>query len=67
VVLAELREARSTLPDVKKVAPNQHSWTETASVMGAAVKSKKRKNNDPYRGGERSGKKAHPDAREPLQ
>jgi len=67
VVLAELREARSTLPDVKKVAPNQHSWTETASVMGAAVKSKKRKNNDPYGGGERSGKKARPDVREPLQ
>jgi len=67
VVLAELQEVRSTLPDVKRVAPNQHSWTKTASVMGTAVKSKKRKNNDPYGGVKHSGKKTHPDAWEPLQ
>lgn len=55
------------LPPKKKIAPNQHSWSETAAVMGVPVKSKKRKHLDPYSGGERAGKKAKNDARAPLE
>jgi hypothetical protein len=51
------------LPSKKKIRPNQHSWTETASVMNVRVKSKRKIHIDPYGGGERSGKKAKPDAR----
>jgi hypothetical protein len=51
------------LPSKKKIGPNQHSWTETASVMNVRVKSKRKIHTDPYGGGERSGKKAKPDAR----
>lgn len=52
------------VPLPKKIAPNQRSaWSETAKVMGAQVKTKKRKHTDPYAGGERPGKKAKPDAR----
>lgn len=49
------------------LAPNQGSWKPTAETMGV-VKTKKRKNPetaDPYAGGERSGKKAKPDALRP--
>ncbi|KAH6876472.1 hypothetical protein BKA70DRAFT_1478441 [Coprinopsis sp. MPI-PUGE-AT-0042] len=35
---------------------------ETSQVLGAHVKGKKRKNEDPYAGGERAGKKAKADA-----
>jgi hypothetical protein len=55
------------LPKQVKVAPNQNSRTETAGVMVAKVKSKrKRQHTDAYSGGERSGKKAREDARVPL-
>jgi hypothetical protein len=51
------------LPRAKHVAPNQHSWPETAAVMGVGVKGKKRTvHTDPYSGGERSGKRAKEDA-----
>jgi len=50
------------LPIIKQIAPNQHSWPETAAVMNVPVKSKKRKNIDPYGGGEQSGRKEHIDA-----
>ena len=58
--------SRAILPPRKKIAPNQNSWTETAAIMGVPVKSKRKTNTDPYCGGERSGKKAKPDARIPL-
>lgn len=55
------------LPKPKKVTPNQHSWLETASVMGANTKTKcKTAHTDPYSGGQGSGKKAKIDARAPL-
>ena len=66
LLLTEIQVEKPVLPNVKKVAPNQNSWTETAAVMNAAVKSKRKKNTDPYGGGERSGKKARPDARASL-
>ena len=48
----------------KKVAPNQGSWSEMASVMGAKVKTKcKMTHTDPYSRGQGSGKKAKIDAR----
>ncbi|SJL09304.1 uncharacterized protein ARMOST_12681 [Armillaria ostoyae] len=58
----------SIIPSKKaKIASNQHSWTEMAAVMGVPVKGKRKKKYDePYAGGERSGKKAKPDAREKL-
>lgn len=59
-------DGQTALPPAKKIAPNQHSWTETALVMGVpskATKASKRKNTDPYGGGEQSGKRAKPDAR----
>jgi hypothetical protein len=46
----------------KKVAPNQHSCTETAAMMNVRVKSKRKAHTDPYAGGEQPGKKAKPDA-----
>ncbi|KAJ3523685.1 hypothetical protein NMY22_g11333 [Coprinellus aureogranulatus] len=53
----------SVLPPAKRVAPNQHSWPETAAVMGTQVKGKKRTTHtDAYSGGERSGKRAKEDA-----
>ncbi len=57
---------QSMLSPSKYVAPNQHSWTETAEAMGTQVKSKKRTHTEAYSGGERSGKKAKSDALEPL-
>ncbi|KAL0563030.1 hypothetical protein V5O48_019048, partial [Marasmius crinis-equi] len=58
------------LPRRQHVAPNQHSWTETAQVMGCAVKTKKRKlgegHDRSYSAGEKSGKLAKADARVPL-
>lgn len=55
------------LPRHKKVPSNQHSWPETAKVMGAAVKTKRKSvHTDPYSGKERSGKRAKSDARAPL-
>ncbi|KAJ7017601.1 hypothetical protein C8F04DRAFT_883085, partial [Mycena alexandri] len=59
----DLAPAISILPAKVKVAPNQHSWSETRAVMGVPVKSHKRKHLDPYAGNERSGKKAKADAR----
>jgi hypothetical protein len=53
------------LPKKLNVPPNQHSWPETAAVMAAKPKTKRKTNLDPYGGGERSGKKAKPDARMP--
>ena len=62
-----LGPSKPLLQQKKRVAPNQHSWTETASIMGAKVKGKRaRTHTDPYAGGERSGKKARPDTRQPL-
>ena len=55
------------LPKLKKVTPNQGSWSETASVMGAKAKTKhKTTHMDPYSRGQGSGKKAKIDARAPL-
>ena len=51
------------LPKKVPVAPNQHSWPETAAVMGVRLKTKRKMHMDPYSGGERSGKKAKPDTR----
>ena len=66
--LGHAQDFNHVLPKQKKVAPNQHSWTETAEVMGARVKTKKpSKHTDPYSGKETSGKKAKPDARQPLK
>ncbi|KAJ7154347.1 hypothetical protein C8R43DRAFT_885158 [Mycena crocata] len=45
-----------------RIAPNQHSWPETREVMNAPVKSKRRAENGPYGGNEKSGKKAKTDA-----
>jgi len=50
------------LPSKKKIWPNQHSWTETTSVMNVHVKSKHKIHTDLYSGGEWSGKKAKLDA-----
>lgn len=51
----------SILPPKKKIAPNQHLWTETAQVMGVAVKSKwKITHTDLYSRGKRLGEKAKP-------
>jgi hypothetical protein len=66
--LGHSRDVDKVLPKCKKVAPNQHTWTETAAVMGANVKGKRKTiHTDPYSGKEASGKKARPDAREPLK
>ncbi|KAJ7757388.1 hypothetical protein DFH07DRAFT_958746 [Mycena maculata] len=56
------------LPARKKLAPNQGSdWRSTQEVMGAPVKSKRKpKHTNPYSGGEQSGRKGQPDARQPL-
>jgi hypothetical protein len=66
---AELDQSRQSqsalLPKALNVPPNQHSWPETAAVMAAKPKTKRRTNTDAYGGGERSGKKAKPDARAP--
>ncbi|KAJ7150787.1 hypothetical protein C8R46DRAFT_963375, partial [Mycena filopes] len=58
------------LPPKKNVAPNLHSWTETAAAMGVgkvigATKkgAKKRTHTDAHAGGQGSGKQAKPDAR----
>ena len=69
--LLDLLLAGSAQPQVllkpKKVAPNQGSWSETASVMGAKAKTKRKTTHtDPYSGGQGSGKKAKIDARAPL-
>jgi len=55
-------EGPANLP-IKQIPPNQHSWPETAAVMGARIKTKRKIHVDPYSGGERSGKKAMADAR----
>jgi hypothetical protein len=55
-------EGAANLP-FKQIPPNQHSWPETAAVMGARIKTKRKNHTDPYSGGERSGKKAKEDAR----
>ena len=58
-----LNFAKEPLPKTVVVAPNQHSWPETATVMNARPKTKHKRHADPYGGGERSGKKAKPDTR----
>jgi hypothetical protein len=60
---AGLDEAKAPLPRKVLVAPNQHTWPETAAVMVAKPKTKRKAHTDPYGGGERSGKKAKPDTR----
>jgi hypothetical protein len=62
-----LADHANLLPKPVKIAPNQHSWTETAAVMGARPKTKRKQHEDPYGAGERSGKKAKPDARAPKK
>jgi hypothetical protein len=52
-----------TLPKANKLPPYQNSWTETAAVMGAKRKIKRKVHEDPYSGGQQSGKKAKADAR----
>ncbi|KAJ7590066.1 hypothetical protein C8J56DRAFT_888255 [Mycena floridula] len=55
------------LPQRKKVAPNQHTVTETVETMGIQVKSKQQQEHqDPYSENEHPGKKARDDARQPL-
>ncbi|KAJ7801702.1 hypothetical protein B0H14DRAFT_2615046 [Mycena olivaceomarginata] len=60
-----LRRGGEILPrTVGKIASNQGTASETASVMGTQRKGgKKRKNVDPYGAGQTSGKSAQPDAR----
>lgn len=65
-LIAEIGCIEKPLPRPKKLAPNQHSWTETAAVMNAAVKSKRKKHTDPYGGGERSGKRSQVDVCESV-
>jgi hypothetical protein len=60
---AQLDGMREPLPRRIPIAPNQHSWSETAMVMGVKPKTKRKLHTDPYSGGEKSGKKAKPDAR----
>jgi hypothetical protein len=60
---AGLDEAEAPLPKKIPIAPNQHTWPETAAVMVARPKTKRKTHTDPYGGGERSGKKAKPDTR----
>ncbi|PPR02766.1 hypothetical protein CVT24_002240 [Panaeolus cyanescens] len=50
------------LPSKKTIAPNQGSWSETASVMGVKPKAKRKVHTDAYAGGERAGKRAKKDA-----
>jgi hypothetical protein len=50
------------LPKIIQTTPNQHLWPETTAMMAAVVKTKRKTHTDPYSGGERSGKKAKPDA-----
>ncbi|KZP16246.1 hypothetical protein FIBSPDRAFT_958125 [Athelia psychrophila] len=63
-VLVEYPSERPVILSAKsEITPNQHSWPETATVMGARPKGKrKRMHTDVYAGGERNGKKAKPDA-----
>ncbi|KAJ6463931.1 hypothetical protein C8R45DRAFT_840870, partial [Mycena sanguinolenta] len=63
--LGDVTNRAEILPaTINKVAPNQGTASETASVMGTQRKgAKKRRNVDPYGGGEASGKLAKPDAR----
>jgi hypothetical protein len=58
-----LDEAEAPLPRKVQVAPNLHTWLETAAVMGARTKVKRKAHTDPYGSGERSGKKAKLDTR----
>jgi hypothetical protein len=60
---AGLNHATISLPKQVRVAPNQRSWPETAAVMGVKPKKKRKTHADPYAGGQRSGKKAKPDAK----
>ncbi|KZP06511.1 hypothetical protein FIBSPDRAFT_966390 [Athelia psychrophila] len=63
-VLVEYPLEHPVIPSAKsKITPNQHSWPETAAVMGACPKGKhKQIHTDAYTGGERNGTKAKPDA-----
>jgi hypothetical protein len=60
---AGLDQAKAPLLKKVPVAPNQHSWPETAAVMIAQPKTRRKEHTDPYSGGERSGKRAKPDTR----
>ncbi|KAL0565316.1 hypothetical protein V5O48_016707 [Marasmius crinis-equi] len=56
--------AAALLLPKQKIAPNQHSWTETATTMGLKPKkAAKRTHTDAFSGGEKSGKLAKPDAK----
>jgi hypothetical protein len=64
--LADATKGAEILPRtaIEKVASNQGTASETASVMGTQRKgAKKRKQVDPYGAGQASGKSARPDAR----
>ncbi|KAK6977264.1 hypothetical protein R3P38DRAFT_3237382 [Favolaschia claudopus] len=65
---ADLAPAFAPLPAKTKIPSNKkYLWSETAAIMGAPVKSKKRRlEHDPYSGNAQSGKKAKADAREAL-
>jgi hypothetical protein len=60
---AGLDEAEAPLPKKIPVAPNQHTWPETAVVMVARPKTKLKTHTDPYGSSEQSGKRAKPDTR----
>lgn len=65
-ILADSAEPQ-VLPKQKKLPPNQNSWPETAKVMGAHIKTKRKSvHTDPYNGGQGSGKRAKADARKGL-
>lgn len=66
-VLGQLKSSNDLrLPQPVQIAPNLHSWTETAHVMGVPVKSKRKlTHTDAYSGGTRSGHKSHKDAQLP--
>jgi len=66
IFIGQINNFQPLLPREMKIAPNKHSWPETAAVMNVPVKSKRKKHVDPYGGGERSGKKAKTDARQPV-
>lgn len=67
LVLAQLKSSSDLkLPRPVRIAPNLHSWTETALVMGVPVKGKRKlTHTDAYSGGERSGNRSHKDAQLP--
>jgi hypothetical protein len=58
---------RLVLPKRRKIAPNQgNDFISTQNAMGMNVKTRPRTERDPYQGKEAPGRKAAPDARQPL-